>query len=78
MVEPKRYTLKLKKHIFNKIADLMETIEDPQGHWIFDPGQKIEFASKDTQTRLRCAFLDEVCVDCEEDCPVAGGINEKS
>ena len=77
MPEPKRYTLKLKEDIFDKVADLMETIEDSEGQWIFDPGHKIELPSKDTQTRLRCAFLDEVCVHCEEDCPAAGGINKK-
>ena len=25
----------------------------------------------DDSTRLNCGFLDEICVDCEEDCPSA-------
>ncbi|MBW2037028.1 MAG: hypothetical protein JRI41_06060 [Deltaproteobacteria bacterium] len=27
----------------------------------------------DAKIRMECAFLDETCVDCEEDCPAAGG-----
>ena len=71
MSEPKRYTLK--KGVFDKI----ESVEDPEGKWIFDPGHKIELLFKDAEIRLRCAFLDEVCVDCKEDCLVAGGFNNK-
>ena len=75
MPEPKRYTLKLKEDIFDKVADLMETIEDSEGQWIFDPGHTIELGFKDSEIRLRCALLDEVCTDCEEDCPAAGGLS---
>lgn len=28
----------------------------------------------DTKIRATCAILDETCVDCEEECPVAGGM----
>lgn len=28
----------------------------------------------DTEIRMNCAFLDDVCVDCVEDCPCAGGV----
>lgn len=32
--------------------------------------------NKDEETRLNCAFLDEACVDCEEDC-ISSGKNTK-
>ena len=30
----------------------------------------------DAEIRAQCAFLDETCFDCQEDCPAAGGVSD--
>lgn len=34
--------------------------------------EKTILTKDDDSIRLQCAILDEVCIDCEEDCPCAG------
>ena len=67
MSQPKRYTLKA-----DCDGEIVNCIEDPNGQWIFDPDHRIPLL--DTRFRLACGSLDEVCVDCEENCPAAGGL----
>lgn len=70
MSQPKRYTLETDCH-----GQIVKTIEDADGQWIFDPGHRIPLL--DAEFRLACGFLDEVCVHCEENCPAAGRLDNK-
>jgi len=79
----------LPRHMFNEIMSTMKHARifitsrekmQPVGVNLYDTllialhtytsQQSIE---ADAKIRMNCAFLDEACVDCEEDCPCAGG-----
>lgn len=51
----------------SKMDELMEFL-----HKIGRQEQPTTPPQTDTDIRMACAFLDETCVDCDEDCPAAG------